>query len=48
MEYAIHAGDHVVITDAPEVYGGQNHGPKPTHMLLAGLMAARAWTSHPS
>ncbi|HNX30280.1 MAG TPA: OsmC family protein [Holophaga sp.] len=38
MEYAIHAGDHVITTDAPEVYGGKNHGPKPTHMLLAGLM----------
>jgi putative redox protein len=38
MEYHIHAGDHYLTTDAPETYGGQNHGPKPTHMLLAGLM----------
>ena len=38
MEYRISAGDHFVTTDAPEAYGGQNHGPKPTHMLLAGLM----------
>lgn len=38
MEYRIQAGDHQIITDAPEVYGGKNHGPKPTHMLLAGLM----------
>jgi len=38
MEYLIQAGDHTLTTDAPEIYGGQNHGPKPTHMLLAGLM----------
>lgn len=38
MEYCIQAGDHKITTDAPEVYGGKNRGPKPTHMLLAGLM----------
>jgi putative redox protein len=38
MEYRIQAGDHQITTDAPEVYGGKNRGPKPTHMLLAGLM----------
>ena len=38
MEYRIEAGDHFITTDAPEVYGGKNRGPKPTHMLLAGLM----------
>ena len=38
LEYRIQAGDHAITIDAPESYGGQNHGPKPTHMLLAGLM----------
>jgi putative redox protein len=38
MEFQIKAGDHTLVTDAPEIYGGKNHGPKPTHMLLAGLM----------
>ncbi len=38
LEYRISAGNHFLTTDAPEVYGGQDHGPKPTHMLLAGLM----------
>jgi putative redox protein len=38
MEYLIHAGDHDITIDAPVIYGGNNHGPKPTYMLLAGLM----------
>lgn len=38
MEYRIEAGDHALTTDAPEIYGGRNKGPKPTYMLLAGLM----------
>lgn len=38
MEYLIHLGDHALTIDAPEVHGGQNRGPKPTYMLLAGLM----------
>ena len=38
MEYRIQAGDHAITTDAPEIYGGRNRGPKPTYMLLAGLM----------
>jgi putative redox protein len=38
MEYKIQAGDHAITIDAPEIYGGKNHGPKPTYMLLAGLM----------
>jgi putative redox protein len=38
LEFANQLGDHVITTDAPEVYGGKNKGPKPTHMLLAGLM----------
>ena len=38
MEFLNQLGDHTITTDAPEVYGGKNHGPKPTHMLLAGLM----------
>lgn len=38
LEYRIRAGNHCLTTDAPEVYGGEDHGPKPTHMLLAGLM----------
>jgi len=38
MEYLIHLGEHALTIDAPEIYGGKNHGPKPTYMLLAGLM----------
>lgn len=38
MEYVIQLGDHAITTDAPEIYGGKNHGPKPTYMLLAALM----------
>ena len=38
MEFKVQAGDHAITIDAPEIYGGQNHGPKPTYMLLAGLM----------
>ena len=38
MEYKIQTGDHAITIDAPEIYGGQNRGPKPTYMLLAGLM----------
>jgi putative redox protein len=38
LEFSISAGSHTLTTDAPEIYGGKNHGPKPTHMLLAGLM----------
>ena len=39
MEFKVQAGDHAITIDAPEIYGGQNHGPKPTYMLLAGLMS---------
>lgn len=38
MEFLNQLGDHAITTDAPLAYGGKNHGPKPTHMLLAGLM----------
>jgi len=38
MEFLNQLGDHAIITDAPEIYGGKNKGPKPTYMLLAGLM----------
>lgn len=38
MEFVNQLGDHRITTDAPEIYGGKNHGPKPTHLLLAGLM----------
>lgn len=38
LEYRIRAGNHFLTTDAPEVYGGKDRGPKPTHMLLAGIM----------
>lgn len=38
MEFLIRAGEHTLTTDAPLVYGGKDKGPKPTHMLLAGLM----------
>jgi putative redox protein len=38
MEFLNQLGDHAITTDAPLVYGGKNRGPKPTHMLLAGLM----------
>ena len=38
MEFINQLGDHAITTDAPEIYGGKNRGPKPTYMLLAGLM----------
>ena len=37
-EYRIKVGDHYITTDAPEIFGGKNHGPKPPYLLLAGLM----------
>ena len=42
MGFDIHADGHTFIIDAPEVSGGKNEGPKPTHMLAAGLMSCRA------
>ncbi len=39
MGFDIHADGHSFIIDAPEVSGGKNEGPKPTHMLAAGLMS---------
>ena len=39
MGFDIHAGDHTFVIDAPEVSGGKNEGPKPTYMLVAGLMS---------
>ena len=38
MEFAVQTGNHTVTIDAPERFGGQDNGPKPTYMLLAGLM----------
>ena len=38
MEFLNQLGGHAITTDAPEIYGGKNNGPKPTYMLLAGLM----------
>lgn len=39
MGFDIHAGDHTIIIDAPEASGGKNEGPKPTYLLVAGLMS---------
>ncbi|MBU2512758.1 OsmC family protein [bacterium] len=39
MGFDIHAGNHTFIIDAPEASGGKNEGPKPTYMLVAGLMS---------
>ncbi|NNG02140.1 MAG: OsmC family protein [Desulfobacteraceae bacterium] len=39
MGFDIHAGDHTFIIDAPTASGGKNEGPKPTYMLVAGLMS---------
>lgn len=38
-EFLNQLGDHQLTSDAPLVYGGKNHGPKPTYFLLAGLMS---------
>jgi putative redox protein len=38
MAFDVHAGDHTLIVDAPEKSGGKNEGPKPSYMLMAGLM----------
>jgi putative redox protein len=39
MGFDIHAGDHSFIIDAPVASGGKNEGPKPSYMLVAGLMS---------
>jgi len=39
MGFDIHAGDHSFIIDAPVASGGRNEGPKPSYMLVAGLMS---------
>ena len=38
MAFDVHAGDHNLIVDAPVKSGGKNDGPKPSYMLMAGLM----------
>lgn len=39
MGFDIHTGEHSFIIDAPLKSGGKNEGPKPSYMLVAGLMS---------
>jgi putative redox protein len=39
LGFDIHADGHSFIIDAPEKSGGSNAGPKPTQMVLAGLLS---------
>lgn len=39
MGFDITAGEHTFIVDAPFKSGGKNEGPKPSYLLVAGLMA---------
>jgi len=36
--FNVQAGNHTLTVDAPKSIGGEDSGPKPTHLLLAGLM----------
>lgn len=38
-EFLNQLGNHQLTVDAPLSYGGKDHGPKPTYLLLAGLMS---------
>lgn len=38
LAFDVELGGHTIRVDAPEQFGGQNSGPKPTYFILASMM----------
>ena len=44
LQHQISIGKHVLLTDAPEAFGGEDSGPEPHDILAAALAACTALT----